>query len=170
MPSNSTKYAVDVLLNPESFPTSDQSVIWDTSEGSFALGDAPGGGGTTYSQDGESQITHTVIFGSNAPYILASPTDDHILVGEFYGAVADKSRYQMSRVVIGWVNDATTPQFKISVVEDVRFPAQKVIYNINGWGVAWHQSNTALLITVPQYTMGTTSAQEVDYRLNFRTF
>ena len=76
----------------------------------------------------------------------------------------------MSRVVIGWVNDATTPQFKISVVEDVRFPAQKVIYNINGWGVAWHQSNTALLITVPQYTMGTTSAQEVDYRLNFRTF
>jgi hypothetical protein len=44
MPSNRTKYAVDVLLNPENFPSSDQSVIWDTSSGSFALGDAPGGG------------------------------------------------------------------------------------------------------------------------------
>jgi hypothetical protein len=43
MPSNSTKYAVDVLLNPEDFPSADKSVIWDTSSGSFALGDAPGG-------------------------------------------------------------------------------------------------------------------------------
>ena len=45
MPSNSTKYAVDVLLNPEDFPSADKSVIWDTSAGSFALGDAPGGSG-----------------------------------------------------------------------------------------------------------------------------
>lgn len=45
MPSNSTKYAVDVLLNPEDFPSADKSVIWDTSSGSFALGNAPGGSG-----------------------------------------------------------------------------------------------------------------------------
>jgi len=43
MPTNRTKYAVDVLLDPENFPTSDKSVIWDTSSGSFALGTSSGG-------------------------------------------------------------------------------------------------------------------------------
>lgn len=45
MAQQSSRYTVDVRLNPENgFPATDKSVIWDASSGSFEIGDAPGGG------------------------------------------------------------------------------------------------------------------------------
>lgn len=38
MPTNRTKFAVDVPLDPDNFPSTDKTVIYDASEGSFALG------------------------------------------------------------------------------------------------------------------------------------
>lgn len=42
MPSNRSKYTVNVLLNPESLPTEDKTVIYDSTNKEFALGEGGG--------------------------------------------------------------------------------------------------------------------------------
>lgn len=118
MPSNSTKYAVDVLLNPEDFPSADKSVIWDTSSGSFALGDAPGGSTITVGETigilpkGTDQFfvtsqvnngTQTVISGSDTFVFrsIADGTDDVIRKVEVVaqaGGDQDDSSYFVTTV------------------------------------------------------------------------
>ena len=43
MPSNRSKYTVNVLLDPENLPSEDKTVIYDSSENEFALGEGGGG-------------------------------------------------------------------------------------------------------------------------------
>ena len=176
MPSNSTKYAVDVLLNPEDFPTEDKSVIWDNASGSFALGDAPGGGGGTTITQVESQTAHIFILGydtdSNQFTIPVDFSSTSILVGELSARVNDNSRFQTARIVVGWTQEQDPSNLRISTVEDVRYPSQKVIFNINGL------SPTVNVVTLPygliiygtQYKMGTSTAQKVTYTFNYRVF
>ena len=175
MPTNSTKYAVDVLLNPEDFPTEDKSVIWDNASGSFALGDAPGGGGggTTITQTESAAAAVKVLGFSSPPATNLIPIDftsNTILVGELSARVNDNSRFQTVRIVVGWTQESS-PTFKISTVEDVRYPSSKVIFNINGMTPSKVSATpTALYITLTQYKMGTTTSQNVTYTFNYRVF
>ena len=175
MPSNSTKYAVDVLLNPESFPTEDKSVIWDNASGSFALGDAPGGGGGTTISQVEQETSGIKVLGvdtSQSPnnLIPIDFTSNTILVGELSARVNDNSRFQTARIVVGWTQESS-PTFKISTVEDVRYPSQKVIFNINGMTPDnISASPTAFKISFTQYTMGASDSQNVTYTFNYRVF
>ena len=172
MPTNSTKYAVDVLLNPESFPTEDKSVIWDNASGSFALGDAPGGGGGTTISQVEQEDAGAKVLGFSNPTNLI-PLDfssNTILVGELSARVNDNSRFQTARIVVGWTQESA-PTFKISTVEDVRYPSSKVIFNINGMTPTKAAGPpTALYISFTQYKMGTTDSQNVTYTFNYRVF
>lgn len=171
MPSNSTKYAVDVLLNPESFPTEDKSVIWDNAAGSFALGDAPGGGGGTTISQVEQEDSGVKVLGYDGSNLIPIDfTSNTILVGELSARVNDNSRFQTVRIVVGWTQ-GSDPTFKISTVEDVRYPSSKVIFNINGMNPSdFVGSPTALYITFTQYKMGTTDSQNVTYTFNYRVF
>lgn len=176
MPTNRTKYAVDVLLNPESFPTEDKSVIWDNASGSFALGDAPGGGGggTTITQVEQEDLGGKILGydASQSPsnLIPIDFTSNNILVGELSARVNDNSRFQTARIVVGWTQESS-PTFKISTVEDVRYPSQKVIFNINGMTPTNAAGPpTALYISFTQYKMGTTNSQNVTYTFNYRVF
>ena len=171
MPSNSTKYAVDVLLNPESFPTEDKSVIWDNASGSFALGDAPGGGGGTTISQVEQEDSGVKVLGYDGSNLIPIDfTSNTILVGELSARVNDNSRFQTARIVVGWTQESD-PTFKISTVEDVRYPSSKVIFNINGMTPTYVSGPpTALYITFTQYKMGTTDSQNVTYTFNYRVF
>jgi len=170
MPTNSTKYEVDVLLDPENFPTEDQVVIWDYSSGSFALTSSfEGGGGSGFttcslnvSYNG-SVISDKYIWIENIDL-----ADNSCIKGELWGKVQDGSRYQMARIVVGFKgqDDAST---RITVKEDVRYPDSKIIYNINSFDTAF-QSPTDLKITWTQYTTGASSAQDVDYCFNYVVF
>jgi len=168
MPSR-TKYTVDVLFDPASTPGEDKSVIWNESSGSFALGDAPGGGTgfTTCSYD-ESYTAGTRYIYIDDIDTTSPPGNNSCIKGELYGRVKDGTRYQVARIVVGFF-DNSNGTTKITVKEDVRYPDSKVIYNINSFTPAW-QSATQLRIEYSQYTMGSTDSQNVDYCFNYVVF
>ncbi len=154
------KYHVKVGLDPISPPDKNKLVIWSGSSGHFALSNesAPTTICLTYGQStGTKSFNITNL----------SSTNDTVLKGEFTAKVQDGTRYQISRIIIGWkANDNTT---NISTVEDVRYPDSKIIYNINSFAATWSGTDE-IILQWTQYTMGNSVAQSVDYCLNYITF
>ena len=75
MPDNRTKYAVDVLLDPTSFPDYTGSVIWDPHSGSFAItSSAPGGGGGSQNLQ---QVTDIGDKTTNQSFFLSGTLHDY---------------------------------------------------------------------------------------------
>ena len=160
MATSDINYNVKVQLDATDIPTKNKLVIWSGSAENFALSNesAPTTICSTYDQNvGTKTFNITNL----------SSTNDTVLKGEFTAKVQDGSRYQISRIIIGWkANDSTT---NISTVEDVRYPDSKIIYNINSFAATWSGTDE-IILTWAQYTMGSTSDQSVDYCLNYITF
>jgi hypothetical protein len=161
MATSDINYNVKVQLDATDIPTKNKLVIWSGSAENFALSNesAP----TTICTTSDQNV------GSKSLVITSlSSANDTILKGELTAKVQDGTRYQISRIIIGW-KDNTTSTTNISVVEDVRYPDSKIIYSINSFAATWGGNDT-ITLTWTQYTMGSTSDQSVDYCLNYITF
>lgn len=162
MASSDVKYHVKVGLDPTSPPDSNKLVIWSGSSGHFALSEESAPTTVCILDQDQSSGNRTMTISG------ISSSDNSCLKGEIWGKVQDGSRYQLARVVIGW-KDNTSADTNITVVEDVRYPDSRVIYNINSFAVTWSATDT-FLITFTQYTTGGTPSERVDYCLNYIVF
>lgn len=118
MPSNSTRYAVNVLLDPESFPGTNQSVIFNATDKKFELGT---GTGVTINNHADNRITTAT---SDANTLNAESYFRYVATGEGTG---------VGKVIIG----ATSGQYAtlyhpLHVTQPTGTNAQIIAHSLDG--------------------------------------
>ena len=121
MPSNSTRYAVNVLLNPEDFPTSNKGVIFNHTDKKFELGTA---GIEIVNEDNGNVLT------------ADGSTDSIVGQDRFRYIGGGSSGTNTGKVAIGLYDSATPYSFldignNVSAVTTNNFP-QAQYYSTNG--------------------------------------
>lgn len=114
MPSNRSKYTVNVLLNPESLPTVDKTVIYDSANKEFALGE--GGGSANEIEVGPIAPIGTVgdhqfgMFSRNNDNssTTVSGSDGISLIGISDGSIIRQNEFRISGSANGGGDDITS--------------------------------------------------------------
>tara|TARA_R110000782_G_scaffold116906_1_gene206966 strand:+ start:743 stop:1252 length:510 start_codon:yes stop_codon:yes gene_type:complete len=162
-------YNVKVELNPNSFPQTDKNVIWDTSSGSFALGGQVQTTGTTVEFLGPDSADVVYSLDITTPNLNI---DYNTLKGELFGIDSGGQHYQTARVVVSWLNHPYTTNNTTAriVVENNRYPENRVLYNINNFTVSWDTSDyNSFGLRFYQY-VPPTAATQPSYKLNYILF
>jgi len=150
--STLTNFNVKVPINPTDFPTTDQSVIWDTSAGAFALGTIGSSGITVKSDPASVEVSSATILKFTNGKITAGITGE---------AVVDSIWFANDTLSFGNITNLTVGGATAGFIQDGSEAKTHVTPKFK-------DNNTALL-TIPIDTDDTQSAL-LEYPDNYITY